>query len=85
MESIKCKYCGGELSKVAMSPMSDWNVEYMWICMNDECDYYTKGWDWMWNRFKVMVSYRYYYNPFHKTDGPFPVTKSSDLKDSIIQ
>lgn len=85
MGELKCKYCGTKLSKVVLPDDSDWNVEYLWICMNDECSYYQKGWDWMWNKFKVFVSYRYFYNSFLDTDGPFPVAKQEDLKNSIIQ
>ena len=85
METKKCKHCGTELSKVAMPYDSDWNVEYLMICMNDDCEYYKKGWDWMWNKFKQYVSYRYYYNTFFNTDGPFPVAKPEDLKSSIIK
>jgi hypothetical protein len=84
MDEHNCKYCGNKMSKVAMPFDSDWNVEYLMICMNDECGYYKDGWNWMWNNYHVHVSYRFYINTFHNTDGPFPVSKPDDYKSFIV-
>jgi hypothetical protein len=57
MDTKTCKYCGGELEKVLMPVESDWGVEYFLVCMNDECSYFVRGWDWMKEKYKVHASY----------------------------
>jgi len=86
MESteLKCKHCGSTLKQVKMPPESDWNVPYQMICMNDECGYYQRGWDWMRQNYKVKASYRYRYNTFNGEDGPIPVFSPMDLKDLVV-
>ena len=84
MEKHVCKYCGKELDKVLMPPESDWGVEYFFICMNDECSYFVRGWDWMQEKFKVHASYRYKYDPEKDTSGPIPVKSPQDMKDWVV-
>ncbi len=79
-----CKYCGKELKKVMMPPESDWGAEYLWICMNDDCGYFQRGWDWMKENYKVTSSYRYKINPVNGSEGPIPVTSPDDMKDWIV-
>jgi hypothetical protein len=84
MEKKTCKYCGGELSKVLIPQESDWGVEFFMICMNDECSYYVKGWDWMQEQYKVKASYRYKYDPSSDIEGPIPVKSPNDMKDWVV-
>ncbi len=84
MEKTNCKYCGSELSKVQMPFDSDWGVEYLMVCLNDDCGYYSRGWDWMMNNYKVKSSYRYFCNTFTDYEGPLPVARPSDYKNEVI-
>ncbi|MDQ1265132.1 MAG: hypothetical protein QG635_282 [Bacteroidota bacterium] len=85
MSKYYCKHCGGELTKVLMPVDSDWGVEYLMICMNDECGYYQRGWEWMKEKFHQMASYRYKLDTFHNIDGPLPVRTPDDYKGYIAQ
>jgi hypothetical protein len=84
MEVSKCKYCGSDLKKVAMPPDSKFQTEFLMVCLNDDCDYFKRGWNWMKEKFNVDASYRYQFNPVTGQDGPFPVVRSTDLKDMVI-
>jgi hypothetical protein len=81
MEKKSCKYCGSELSKIYLPVDSDFNVEYLFVCLNDECGYYIRGWDWMKKNYNVTSSYRYKYDPFHDIEGPIPVASPTTFKD----
>lgn len=80
-----CKYCKSEIKKVYLPPDSDWGAEYIYVCLNDECNYFLHGWDWMWNNYHVMASYRYMYNPINGYEGPYPVTKENDIKFAYLE
>lgn len=84
METNKCKYCGVELQKVLMPPESDWGVEYFMVCMNDDCQYYVRGWKWMEENYRVKASYRYKFNPENNDEGPLPVRSAEDYKNFIV-
>ncbi len=84
MEKLICKHCGAELSKVLMPKESDWGVEYFFICMNDECSYFVRGWDWMMERFSVKSSYRFKIDPETGASGPIPVTSPDDMKNWVV-
>jgi hypothetical protein len=79
----KCKYCGSELKKVMLPYDSDFLVDYLWVCLNDECDYYKRGWKWMEDKYHVRASYRYKYNSFTGNEGPLPVQSPYSWKDMV--
>lgn len=83
MEKYICKHCGSELKKVNLPPDTDFNCAYIYVCMNDECGYYTRGWEWMRSHYNVTGSYRYKINPFYGDDGPLPVQSPYTWKDMV--
>ncbi len=78
-----CPHCGQSLKKWLCPPETDWDVEYMFVCFNDECPYFIQGWEWMKNKFNQHVSYRYMFNPFNKTSGPLPVWSKDAMRNFI--
>lgn len=81
---LVCKHCGKELSKVMMPDESKWEVDYLRVCMDDECPYYLRGWDHMKVNYEVKHSYRYFVNPYTGEDGPLPVSRPDDYKNLIV-
>ncbi|MFP4527064.1 MAG: hypothetical protein ACLFQX_00825 [Candidatus Kapaibacterium sp.] len=84
----KCKHCGAELEKVLLPYDSDFLVPHIWVCFNDECGYYKRGWDWMREKFNVRASYRFKYNGFTQDEGPLPVQSPytwMDMRESEQQ
>lgn len=84
-KKLICKHCGQELKKVLMPPDSDWGVAFQYICMNDDCSYYVRGWDWMQKQYAVKASYRFRHNPFSGDEGPMPVMTPTDLKHYVAE
>lgn len=80
-----CKHCGSTLKKVELPPDSDFGVEYFYVCFNDECRYYQRGWEWMAEKYRRKASYRYKYDPFTKSEGPLPVASPTMWKDMIAE
>lgn len=87
-ESLCCPYCGERLKKWAVpdNPFGQtWDNDHMYICFNDECAYYVRGWDHMGNEGNRGSSYRLMYNPEKDRCMPIPVPSPRALKDGIIE
>ena len=79
-----CPHCGETLRKWENPEGTNWSSKYQYVCFNDECTYYTNGWKWMLEKYKVNSSYRHRYNPENGETGPLPVWSENALKDKII-
>jgi SAM-dependent methyltransferase len=86
-DTLCCPHCGEKLSKwkVPDNPFCNtWDNEYMYICFNDSCPYYVRGWEFL-NRQGNAGSYRLMYNPEKNTCQPVPVPTSKALRESIAE
>ena len=84
--TLRCPHCGSELEKweVPQHCFTEWPNDHMYICFNDECPYYVRGWQWMWEQNQVTASYRHKYDPVTGEKGPIPVWSPTALKSGII-
>jgi SAM-dependent methyltransferase len=84
-DSLCCPHCGQKLKKWAVpdNPFCNtWDNEYMYICFNDSCPYFVRGWEFLKNQGN-SGSYRLMYNPDKDTCQPVPVPTSMALRESI--
>ena len=51
---------------------SGWGAEFIYICMNNACPFYTQSRDHMLKFYQRDVSYRYMYNPESGEAGSIP-------------
>ena len=83
-ETLCCPYCDGKLAKwqVPDSPFNEWPSEFQFICFNDACDYFVRGWATMAAQ-RNFGSYRFMYDP--STSGCYAVTVLSpkSLREGI--
>jgi hypothetical protein len=83
--TLCCPYCDVKLSKwrVPDSPFTEWSSEFQYICFNDECAYFLRGWAAMAAQAN-FGSYRFMYDP--DTDGCHPIAVLSEnaLKEGIV-
>lgn len=79
-----CPHCNQPMKKWKIPPDSTWNEEFHWVCFNDECPYYVRGWEWMVQKYNHRSSYRHRMNPSNGTCGPLPVWSPEAHKDFIL-
>jgi hypothetical protein len=58
-----CPKCGVKMLKTENPPFSfsdglGWCVPYFYVCFNNECDSYAKGWDHLMKNYGKTASYR---------------------------
>jgi len=86
-KTLCCPHCGERLLKweVPDNPFCQtWDNDFMYICFNDLCPYYVRGWDLMYKETNKMMSYRFMYNPEKDCCKPIPVPSPRALKEGII-
>jgi SAM-dependent methyltransferase len=83
-DTLVCPYCGTKLKKwrVPQTPFTEWPNEFQYICFNDECAYFVRGWDSMESQGNPG-SYRLMYNPLTDSCHPIPVFNHLTLRDGI--
>ena len=85
--TLLCPHCGERMKKwiPPNNPWSDWDIDHLYGCFNDECPYYVNGWSVMSQQGNPGTSYRQMYNPDRDNFMPFPVRNSKSLKESIAE
>ncbi len=86
-ETLRCPYCDQELKKweVPDNPFCQtWDNDFMYICFNDACPYFVRGWDNMYRQTNQGMSYRLMYHPEKDRCMPIPVPTHMALKDGIM-
>lgn len=88
MNSIEkpcCPHCGERMKKWRSPVDSTWATEFQWVCFNDECSYFVRGWDWTMAEQGIKASYRHRLNPLTGGSGPLPVWSYDALKNQILE
>lgn len=85
MERPRCSYCSQEMKKWETPANSTWATPFLWVCFNDECPYFVRGWDHMMKTQEVKASYRQSLDPSTGSSGPLPCWSSDAHKDNIIE
>jgi SAM-dependent methyltransferase len=86
--TLRCPHCGERMLKWAVpdNPFEvTWDNDFMYICFNDACPYYVRGWDFMYREGNRGSSYRLMYNPEKDCCTPIPVPTPKALRESIIE
>ncbi|MBT8406546.1 MAG: class I SAM-dependent methyltransferase [Deltaproteobacteria bacterium] len=84
--TLRCPHCEQSLLKwaVPQSPFTQWDVDFMYVCFNDECPYLVQGWEVMKQQGNSGISYRFTYNSYRNHCLSVPVPHLHALKEGII-
>jgi len=83
-ELRKCPHCAERMLKWYTPQDLSWGTPYQYVCFNDDCSYYVKGWEWIQQQYNKEASYRHRYNPFEGDAGPVPVWSPTALRARIM-
>ena len=83
-ELRNCPYCEARMYKWYTPNDLSWGTPHQYVCFNDECSYYVRGWEWMESQYQKKASYRHRFNPFAGDSGPVPVWSQDALKARIM-
>ena len=67
-----CPHCGQPMAKWVSPAVDSWGGDCLYICFNDECGYYQRGWDFTFKKIGIKASYRPSLRPQHRSDRPLP-------------
>lgn len=83
--TLQCPHCEQPLSKwqVPQTPFIEWSSTHQFICFNDECPYYVRGWE-TFSKQGIPGSYRFMYDPDSNGCHSVPVLTPVALKASIV-
>lgn len=66
-----CPHCKAEMGQLDARYL-DWDSPYLWVCFNNDCTLFKKGWDHMMATVGQMVSYRFMIHPQNGEKGVIP-------------
>jgi len=63
---------------------SDWGGVLKYVCFNNDCPYYVRGWAWMEEKYGNKSSYRNTVNPDNGLASPLAVAYPEHMIEGII-
>ena len=79
-----CSHCGTRLKKWLVPDGASWTEDFFYVCFNDECSYYTRGWQRMEEQYGQKASYRHMINPTTGSSSPLPVWSDTATREMIV-
>jgi SAM-dependent methyltransferase len=73
-KTLECPYCQEPFHKLDLeqSPFLEWDLEFVYICLNNRCSYYVTSWEEMRAQGNIGFSCRLLYDPVRDRCRPTP-------------
>jgi len=83
--TLRCPYCDQDLAKwqVPHTPFTQWSSEYQYLCFNDDCPHFVRGWSALVTQGNPG-SYRFMFDPDSGNCHSAPVLTPQALRESIV-
>ncbi len=85
-KTLACPYCQEPFTKLDLeqSPFLEWDLDFVYVCLNNRCSYYVTSWDEMRAQGNIGFSCRLLYDPVRDRCHPTPdVGGQTDLKGRL--
>lgn len=87
--SRTCPHCRQKMSRWSHPQFTfqdglGWDSEELYVCFNDQCPIYVKGWDAMYDNYGRIGSMRFWRSPKGNDEGVLPVGNEDAMKGDII-
>ncbi len=81
-ETLRCPYCDEPLTRweVEVHPFTEWSSDHVFVCLDNRCPYYCKGWSAMDRQGNRGYSYRLMFNPDLGRCMPTPIAGLGALR-----
>lgn len=80
-EAPTCPHCNAVMEKLDARYL-DWGLPYLWVCYNNDCTFFKRGWEHMMENYGQVVSYRFMIQPDTGTVGVIPAFSLEYLRES---
>jgi hypothetical protein len=80
-EAPACPHCKTEMEKLDARDL-EWGLPYLWVCYNDKCAFFTKGWQHMMENYGQLTSYRFMIEPDSGNTGVIPAFSLQYLQEN---
>lgn len=70
-EAPTCPHCKTAMEKMDSRHL-DWGTTFLWVCFNNHCLFFKKGWQHMMDNYGQLVSYRFMITPDNGSVGVIP-------------
>jgi hypothetical protein len=79
-----CPHCGQKMSRWECPPETGYEGLIKFVCFNNECTYYVRGWEHTKKTMNKPASYRHSLNPQTGKASPLPVWDENALREFIL-
>ncbi len=77
-EAPTCPHCNALMEKMDSRHL-EWESPYLWVCFNNNCTLFKKGWEHMMESVGQLVSYRFMIHPQNGEKGVIPAFSNDYL------
>ena len=79
-----CPHCGEPMKRWEIPDNLPFDEPWHYVCFNDDCAYFQKGWQWMAEQYGRPCSYRHRQTPDGHESGPLATWSKEALRDGIM-